>query len=52
MKAGRGLAILKAKHGWPLTNTAIYVLSANTQSKSFRRDKGLTDGDNNLLKIS
>lgn len=35
MKAGGvvgGVAILKAEHGWPLTNTTIYLLSANTQT--------------------
>lgn len=45
MKAGRGIAILKAKHGWPLINIAIYLLSANTQTKSFWQGKGQVDGD-------
>lgn len=32
---GWGVAIVKAKHGGPLTNTTIYLLAADPGAKSF-----------------
>lgn len=49
---GVGLAILKAKYGWPLTNTAIYLLPVNTKTKSLWQAKGSTDADTCAFEVS